>query len=206
MTDIVSTDWFEALDISEGGIFPVHSQQTSRTAGGKVLARNFGTQLWRAEFTTTPMLLSQAMDIETDLLALDGSINWIALFDPRQPKPRLYNGSGSLTGYSYSSIYSTDNYVVNFVVGDTAFHKGDYFSYTHNDSQYLHRIVEMITSTRARVYPAMSQNAPSSAEIVVDKPWARFQIDPATVNSQLISVDGFTKAAVVGFRGIQTIT
>lgn len=205
MANITSTAWFDALEISVGGIFPFHRQIRSQTGGGTALVRNYGTQLWTAEFTTVPMLLQTAYDVESDLLDLDGGVGWVALFDPRRDKPAAYSGTGSLGGYSYTSIDSDDLHIVNLNIGGTALSKGDYFSYTNNGSQYLHRIVKMINQTQARIYPAMSLNAPASHDIVVDKAFARFQIQPTQVNNRLISVDGFTKHGTISFMGVQTI-
>lgn len=203
MTDINTTAWFDALDISDGGIFPYHRQQVSRTVGGKSLSRNFGTQLWRANFITTPMLLQDAMDLETDILALDGALGWIAIFDPRRRRPREY-ASGALTGYAYASI-TTNRHIINLTVGATALSKGDYFSFTHDGSQYLHRITNMVTATQAQVWPAMSLNAPDTSGIVVDKAFARFQMEDSTVNSKVLLLNAATKTAQVTLKGVQTI-
>lgn len=205
MPNIDNISWFNSLDISSGGIYPFHRQQASRTAGGTSLVRDLGSQLWTAQFTTTPMSIDDAIDLESDLLSLSGSKHWVLLSDPKRSNPKLWDGSSSLTGYTYLSIESTNRHIVNLAVGSTDLSKGDYFHYENEGKVYLHKIVEMITTTQARIWPAMSLNAQTTDSIVVNNPYARFQIDPNSVNDPSISIDDNTKNARISFSGIQTL-
>ena len=206
MENIDTIDWFKGIEVSSGGIFPMHIQQSSRTSGGSSLVKNLGAQIWTAEFTTVPILLEEAYDLENDLLRLDGSLGWVYLFDKRRPTPKLWNKTDALTGYDYTSIDPSNQHIVNLSVGTTAFSKGDHFSFVFGGKTYFHRITEMITSTQARVWPPMSLNSPSTSVISVDYPAAKFQIDPASVNNKIVTVDQNTKNAQVSFRGIQVLS
>lgn len=204
MPNITTTDWLDSLTISDGGIYPLHRQQVSRTAGGTAQVRDLGESLWKAEIFTTAITLQDALDLETDILALAGSLFWVLLYDPRRDQPKNY-ASGSLAGYSYTSISATNRHIVNLTNGATILSKGDYFHFDSGGARYLHRVTKMVTDTQAQVWPAMSLNAPATADIVVDKPAARFQIEPETVSQKMVTLDQDTKIAKFFFKGVQTL-
>ena len=204
MANINDIAWFQSLEVASGGMFPLHRQQVSRTAGGTSLVRDLGDQLWIAEFTTVVMRFELAYELETDLLDLGGSLDWVLLADARRPNPKNWNGLSSLDNYSMSSVDSADRHIVNLVSGTTALSKGDYFSFFSGASLWLHRITERRSATSFKVWPAISLAVPvGSIGITVNWPRARFQIDPEIVNSPVLGIDDATKLATISFRGIQ---
>ena len=204
MANIDNIGWFQDLEIATGGLFPLHRQQVSRTAGGASLVRDLGEQLWVAELTTVLMRFELAYDMETDLLDLGGSLDWVWLSDPRRPNPKNWNGSSNLNGYSMTSVSGSDRHIVTLVSGSTVLSKGDYFSFSSGTSLWLHRITERQSATSFKIWPAISLAVPTGTiGITVSWPRARFQIDPATVNSRVLGLDDETKLATIAFRGIQ---
>ena len=204
MANIDNIAWFQDLEIVSGGLFPLHRQQISRTAGGAALVRDLGEQLWVAELTTVAMRFELAYELETDLLDLGGSLDWVLLADPRRPNPKNWNGSSSLSNYSMTSVDNADRHIVNLVSGTTTLSKGDYFSFYSGSSLWLHRITERQSASSFKIWPAISLAVPAgSISITVSWPNAKFQIDPATVNSRVLGLDDATKLATIAFRGIQ---
>ena len=204
MANISTTAFQDSLSLGDGGLYPFYRQQYSRQVGGTPLVRDLGDGLWRVEYTTTVVPITTAVDIEAHLMRLNGSLDWVYLYDIRRFRPKLWNGTDSLNGYTYTKIAGT-LFEVTLTVPATALSQGDYFSFDFNGVRYLHRITEMVSATRARIWPALSMNAPNNSQIVVDKPSTKFKIDPGSVNQAMVRIEGETKLATVSFSGIQAL-
>lgn len=65
----------------------IERQEFSRTAGGQVIGKSFGTALWRATMVTNAMYRDQIMAFEAMLRSLDGVVRGLYLGDPRRIFP-----------------------------------------------------------------------------------------------------------------------
>lgn len=86
------TGLIEGLSLRDGYLKPVWRQEGSVTGNGVSVIKDMGPMLWRGTWQTAVMLRDDAMDLETDLLSLQGGVHLFEGYDPRRPVPRVDTG------------------------------------------------------------------------------------------------------------------
>lgn len=86
------TGLIQGLSLNDGYLEPTWRQEGSMTSNGVSLIKDMGPMLWRGAWKTAVMLRDDAMDLETDLLSLQGGVNLFEGYDPRRPVPRADTG------------------------------------------------------------------------------------------------------------------
>ena len=208
MPDLTRQDFYDTLAFADAKIIPHYRQQTSRTAGGFALVRDLGDPLWMFDGTTVVVSLDEAYRLETLLLRLGGSLDRVALSDPRRefaalrapPIPAM-GDRRMLTGISANNL---ELMVIDVSNVPYALSVGDCFTLFYNGNVFYHRITD-VTATDGvyRIFPALPMGLTFPAEIFLNRPWTWFQIDPTTVNSSPFQLDNDTKNAQITFRAIQ---
>jgi hypothetical protein len=203
-------DLFDLCNVVDAGFWPLDRHEVIRTAGGKTQAKDLGSALWRASFTTAPALFPDAAKIEAALISLNGSARSFLGYDVRRPFPAKHPGgfSGSV---SISSLYAGDAFAVQLTTpgGGLVLSVGDYisFEYGARPSRALH----MIQSTRSiltpgakrkfEVWPAIRPGAVVGATVTVNRAPCEMILEPG----QQPPVVRDLVASAVSFSAIQII-
>lgn len=202
----IQKSFLTSLDISTGGLRPFFRQEYSRTASGVTLSKELGDPLWYAEYSTTPMLLDDAMDLEAQLLQLNGSQGFIRLWDVRRPTPKNWNGSDDLTATTIQAIHD-DNRTIDLAGTFQDLSIGDMFEISISSKRFLHKVSDIDTSSAEgddiTVWPHINPSVSSGQSITLNKPAGWFIIDPDSVNTPVVSVQDTTKQATLNFTAIQ---
>ncbi|MFW8636712.1 hypothetical protein [Cribrihabitans pelagius] len=84
------TDIFDLCKIRTAKFWPLLRQELSRTAGAGSQAKDLGSPLWAASYTTAPARLRDAQAIEAALISLNGSVGSFLAYDTRRPFPAAH--------------------------------------------------------------------------------------------------------------------
>lgn len=181
------TDLFDLCKINNATFWPMHRQELSRTAGGATQAKDLGSALWRASFTTAPARRADAAAIEAALISLNGSAGSFLAHDVRRPFPAAHPG-GFLGAVSISGLYAGDAFSVQLAssVAGLTLSVGDYiaFEYGARPSRALHMIQEAKSFSvpgevqKIRVSPAIRPGALVGAEVSVNRPSCEMILEP----------------------------
>ena len=208
-----------SLCISNGGIRPFYRQQHSRSISGNALTSEIGDSLWQAEYITDPMQLQDAMEVEAQLISLNGSIGRIALYDVRRDRPLLHT-SGSLTRCTLAGPLSADRFVItmNCPLDDILpVSIGDWFSVSKTGGQWLHKVTKVIpvtdpatslpstTQISLEIWPARSFQLAENDTLVFHRPFGVFQLHPDSLDTPFMTIDDSLKQATISFRAIQML-
>ena len=200
--------FYDPISWSDGQIYPLYRQQSSRTAGGFAQIRDLGDPLWAFEGTTVVLSLDEAYELETLLLRLGGSLDRVGLSDPRRefaalrapPIPAM-GDRRMITGISANNLELP---VVDISTAPYSLSLGDYFTIFHDSNVFLHRITEILTPAGTyRIFPHLPHGIQFPRETFLFSPWTWFQIDPDSVNTTPFQLDNDTKNAQISFRAIQ---
>lgn len=203
------TDLFDLCKISDATFWPYHRQELSRTAGGATQAKDLGSALWRASFTTAPARRADAQDIEAALISLNGSAGSFLAHDVRRPFPKDHPGGYSGT-VSISALFSNDAFKVQLTSpeGGLSLNPGDYigFEYGARPSRALHMIQERkeLPAGLARnfkVWPAIRPGALAGATVTVNRAPCEMILEPG----QQAPVLRDLAASSVSFSAIQIL-
>jgi hypothetical protein len=88
------TTLFDVAQIADQAFQLQSRQEMSRLASGITIAKDFGSALWSANYTTAQMANDDALTLEAKLNALDGSIQLFEAYDLRRPNPKAYAERG----------------------------------------------------------------------------------------------------------------
>ena len=180
-------DLFDLCGINNVTFWPLHRQELSRTAGGATQAKDLGSPLWRASFTTAPARLADAAAIEAALISLNGSARSFLAHDVRRPFPAAHAGGFSGT-VAISNLYAGDAFSIQLTTpeGGLSLSVGDYiaFEYGARPSRALHMIQEAKTidapgaTRKLQVWPGIRPGALVGAAVAVNRPSCEMILEP----------------------------
>ncbi len=210
MTVFPRADLFDLWNVKDTTFWPLWRQELSRTGGGATQAKDFGTPLWRASFTTAPIALADVGPAEAALISLNGSTGSFLARDIRRPYPQahadgVFSDSGTIGTLDGGNAFmlSLADLPVGFQL--TA---GDYlgFSYGARPSLALHVVAAappaadgLGDTASFEVFPAIRPGALVGAAVTLKKPSCEMILEPG---AQAPGIVGLT-ASAVSFSGIQ---
>jgi hypothetical protein len=145
MTTFPRADLFDLWNVKDGAFWPMYRQELSRTAGGSSQAKDFGTPLWRASFTTAPIALADVGPAEAALISLNGSTGSFLGRDIRRPYPQAYADGVFSDTATIGALDSGNAFML--ALADLPFGfqltAGDYlgFFYGSSNSRALHMVI-----------------------------------------------------------------
>lgn len=83
-------DIFDLCKVRTAKFWPLLRQELSRTAGASSQAKDLGSPLWAASYTTAPAHFRDAQAIEAALISLNGSVGSFLAYDTRRPFPAAH--------------------------------------------------------------------------------------------------------------------
>lgn len=201
------SDLIQGLKLRDGWIMPQWRQESSTTAGGQSILKDMGPMLWAAFYETAAMSRDDAIDVETDLMTLQGGINLFEGYDPRRALPKSDDQS-ILAGVTLNAIRS-DRQAVRLTGLPAGFEvsKSDYLSI--NDGLNLH-LLRAATSAVAsstglsgwfEVRGALRAGVEVGQLVNLRYPCARFMIEKDTISRQRVS----ERNDAISFSAIQVI-
>lgn len=179
---------FDLAKIADATFWPMYRQELSRTAGGATQAKDLGSPLWRASFSTAPARRADAAALEAALISLNGSVGSFLAHDVRRPYP-LAHADG---------VFSDAATLASVNLGGSAFalrlagmpqgftlSPGDYlsFQYGSRPSRALH----MVTAGGAfdgqltldvEVFPAVRPGALAGAAVTFKRASCEMILEP----------------------------
>lgn len=204
-------DLFDVCKVSDTTFWPIHRQELSRVAGGATQAKDLGSALWGASFTTAPQRRADAADIEAALISLNGSVGSFLAYDHRRPFPRDYPTGVFGDGGVISTLYTSNAFDLRISGLDPDFQlrRGDYlaFEYGTRPSRALHMVMGDVKANNAgltgrfSVYPAIREGALVGASVTLKRPSCEMILD---LKQSPPSLSGLV-ASVVTFTGVQIL-
>ncbi|GAB5431210.1 MAG: hypothetical protein EpisKO_05800 [Epibacterium sp.] len=205
------SDLFELCKVRNATFWPMHRQELSRAAGGRTQAKDLGSALWRASFTTSPASLADASDIEAALISLNGSAGSFLAHDVRRPFPRAH-ADGEFEDVATISALNVGGRA--FAIRLTGMPQGftlspgDYigFQYGPQSSRALH----MVTvggqfggqgNLTIDVFPAVRVGASVGSAVTFKRPPCEMILEPG---QQPPAIEGLVASSVT-FTGVQVL-
>ena len=134
-------------------------EEYSSLGSGEFLAADLGPKLWKGEVGIAPMYHAAALEIQSRIEALDGSMNSFYLYDPRARYPRN-DPDGTILGAATPVIASlganNKSLTVSGLPAGYVLTAGGMFHFDYGTSpvrRALHRIVETVTANGSGVTP-----------------------------------------------------
>ncbi len=180
------TDLFDLCTIVDATFWPLNRQELSRSAGGRTQAKDFGTPLWRASFTTAPAPRADAADIEAALISLRGSVRSFLAHDVRRPYPRAHSDGAFTDAATIGQLFAGDAFLVTLSGMPHGFtlKPGDYFGFEHSGGRKaLHMIDEGAVFDAAgvatvSVFPAIPPGAALNSAVTFKRPVCEMILEP----------------------------
>lgn len=182
------TDLLTRGDVITKGFDAVSRQSISRTAGGALLAYDFGVSIWKGSYVSAVMSHDDCIDLEARLQALEGAVGTFYGMDTRRMYPRAYptgsfTDSGTVTSLGVDGkSMSIANLPANFVIN-----RGDYFQITVSGVPQLYRAVELkyangsgISGTFG-VLPHYDPAMTTGLAVVFKQPACLMRLEPGSV-------------------------
>jgi hypothetical protein len=146
------TTLFDVAQIADQSFQLQSRQELSRMASGITIAKDLGSALWSATFTTAQMANDDALTLEAKLNALDGSIQLFEAFDLRRTNPKAYSdGTGANDGTLLSVNANNKALALSGLAAGQVVSVGDYLSFDYGASRALHQVVESVTANGSGV-------------------------------------------------------
>lgn len=128
---------------------PAYKQQMSPSGGGNLQTIERSVPLWRAQYTTPPLVGTPFDDMNSFFDQLNGSLNTFLGYDPKRVMPKAY-ASASLTSDPWtqtgqaaprvtSATYSTSLLTIDRLQNGAIIAKGDYISFFDGIAWWLFR-------------------------------------------------------------------
>ncbi len=181
------TDLFDLCTIADATFWPLYRQELSRSAGGRTQAKDFGTPLWRASFTTAPARVADAAAIEAGLISLNGSVGSFLAHDVRRPYPQAH-ATGAFTDTArLGGFFASDAFLVTLsgMAEGFTLKPGDYFGFQYgpNGNRSLHMVMEgdafdFLGVATVRVFPAIPPGAALNDAVTFKRPACEMILDP----------------------------
>lgn len=202
------TTLFDVAQIADQSFQLQSRQELSRMASGITIAKDFGSALWSATFTTGQMANDDALTLEAKLNALDGSIQLFEAYDLRRPNPKAYpDGTGANNGVLASVNANNKALALSGLAAGQVVSVGDYLSFDYGASRALHQAVESVTAngsgmtSQFEVRPHIRSGwtlSPSTA-VKLKSPRGQFVMLPNSVSSK----SSGALHTIVSFQAIQ---
>ncbi len=185
-------------------------QEFSRTADGVTRGKDLGEALWRASYTTKPLLSSDALAYEAKLRSLNGVIGRFFAGDPSRCNPREHkDGSFSDTGVIASIGVDNKSLALEGLDAGFKISAGDYlaFQYGSTPSYALHQAMEDAVADGSgetpafEVFPHIRPGVAEAATVTLKRPQALFVLEPNSVSRRRVAGPYWS----VSFSAIQVI-
>ena len=176
------------------GSFKLNWGQESSMAGGQLRVADVRSPLWMIDFSMPNMYLEDALDLETLIDALGGSMGTFYAWNPLRPYPKL-DPTGSIIGSSTQTILSVGGDNKSMTLGGLpiayTLSRGDFLSFNYGSpsSRALHRIVTATTTANGsgvtpsfEVTPPFRQGITTGLAVTLAKPTAEFCMTPGSFN------------------------
>lgn len=185
------TTLFDIAQIGDQTFQLQSRQELSRMASGITIAKDLGSALWAATFTTAQMANDDALTLEAKLNALDGSIQLFEAYDLRRPYPKSVP-SGSFTDSGLLNSVNANNKALSLKSLPASFvlTPGDYLAFDYGSSRALHQIVEGVTAngsgltTEFEVRPHIRSGYALNSAVKLKNPRGQFVMLPNSVASK----------------------
>ncbi len=188
----------------------VSRQEYSRQANGVTRAKDFGSALWNAQYTTAPLPNDDAIAFEAALNSLDGVINSFYAGDLRRIYPRAHADGNFTDSAKIASIGGDGKSLsLNTLAAGFQLSVGDYlsFDYGTGPSRALHQLVEAVTANGSgvtpifEVRPYLQPGATTGTAVTMKRPAAAMVLMPASIQPKIQS-GVFT---AISFQAIQLL-
>jgi hypothetical protein len=202
------TTLFDVAQIADQSFQLQSRQELSRMASGITIAKDLGSALWSATFTTGQMSNDDALTLEAKLNSLDGSVQLFEAFDLRRTNPKAYpDGTGANNGTLLSVNANNKALALSGLAAGQVISAGDYLSFDYGSSRALHQVVEAVTAngsgvtTQFEVRPHIRTGWTTSPSTTVKlkSPRGQFVLLPNSVSSR----SSGALHTIVSFQAIQ---
>lgn len=200
------TTLFDVAKIADQAFQLQSRQEMSRLASGITIAKDLGSALWSATYTTAQMANDDALTLEAKLNALDGSIQLFEAYDLRRPNPKAYT-DGVFTDSGLLNSVNANNKALSLKSLPAGFvlNPGDYLAFDYGSSRALHQIVEGVTASGAgltaefEVRPHIRSGYALNSAVTLKNPRGQFVMLPNSVSSK----SSGALHTIVSFQAIQ---
>ena len=183
------SDILELCNLREATFWAMPRQELSRTAGGKTQVKDFGSPLWRAQFTTARMdRRDQAAAFEAAMMSLNGSAGSFLAHDVRYPFPRAHRDGAFADTGTILTLFADDAFQIRLgkLPPGLTLSRGDYlgFRYGANQSHALHRVVsgggpaDALGRVLLTVFPAIRPGAAAGAPVTLKRAPCEMILEP----------------------------
>ena len=204
------TNLLSLCRVRDSSFWPMHRQELSRTAGGRTQAKDLGSALWRASFTTAPARHTDAAAIEAALISLNGSIGSFLAYDVRRPYPVAHRDGNFADTAFISAVTAFDAFFlrVGGLPDGFKLSPGDYlgFSYGPQPSRALHIVTAGGTAGPAgtielSVSPPLRAGAAINAPVTLKRAPCEMILEPSqpapTVEAMVASQVSFSAIQIL---------
>ncbi len=181
------SDLFTLCNVASCSFWPMMRQEMSRSANGRTQGKDLGDPLWEGAFTTAPMPIAQAGEIEMALLSLHGVVHSFEAHDVRRPFP-LAHQDGNFDDVSLIHDFGTDHKSLRLSGLPQGFTLsiGDYlaFDYGAEPNRALHRVTTPAVAGAGgitplfEVFPHILPGAAVGASVTLKRASCIMQLKP----------------------------
>lgn len=179
----------------------------SRTQVGATLAKEFGSGLWLASYTTEALLNSDAVTYDALLCALNGAIGKFEAFDVRRPGPLINAGGTASNGQLAAVNANTKAVALSGLTPGQVVSVGDYLSWTYGTNRALHRAQEPAVANedgltpQFEVHPHIRQGFELGSAVNLLAPRGIFKLVPGSKKTPMQG----SKRGIISFQAGQWI-
>ena len=171
-------------------------QEQSRQANGRTILKDFGSPLWRANFTSAPMHANDLDAWRARLAAMENGLKTFKAYPISRYRPINHPGSGALPNGTINSI-SSDRKTVTFAgLASLNLTVGDMFTVKNRD---LHQIVD-VSGGSVEVRPHLWPGIVAGDAVSVSKPFCIMAIVPGSIAS---TADMQSGIGAVSFQAVE---
>lgn len=202
------TDILSSVGYSDQTFHLISRQEQSRTAYGRTIAKDLGSAIWMATYTTGELPNDDALVFEAMLNSLDGAIQPFEASDLRRINPRAYpDGAGASDGLLSSVNTNTKALALSGLAVGQIVSAGDYLAFDYADSRALHQAVESVTTNDSgvtaqfEVRPHIRPGWTIGTTVKLKSPRGLFSLMPGTVSSRLNG----PLYSIISFQAVQMV-
>lgn len=204
------TGLFDLCNVADTTFWPMGRQELSRVAKGATQAKDLGSALWRASFTTAPQSISDAAAVEAALISLNGSVGSFLAYDVRRPFPRAFPDGDFADTATIDTLYSGNLFKLKLAGLAPGFElaPGDYlgFEYGSRPTRALHMVTSgdvagSLGKAVLEVFPAIRPGAIVGAAVTLKSPSCEMILEPGQSPPGLREM----VASSVSFSAIQLV-
>lgn len=172
-----------------------YRQERSRTAGGRTIAKDLGSPIWRATYQSKEMRPNSVDEWRARLESMDGGLQTFLGYNMSRCYPILYPRGTWPTGSSFTGLTASLENIqsdrkridVTGLPAGFKFSVGDMLQIGDTD---LHRVMNVVTASGAgtavqvEIRPGLWPAAVIGLPVSVRKPHCIMSIDPDTIDTQ----------------------